>query len=240
MKVERNVMERARRYFEDKLAFTTGPVELSKAMKEATVVVIDVRAAKDFDQEHIVGSINLPEGQWSTEQGLDGDKSIAVLCYSQVCHLAARAAVEFARRGYSVMELEGGFPAWKSHGLPTEASDATAHDAIDRTRAYLESRRAAEREAPPAKVAPEPTAAPEPKGGARAQGGGAEGCTGAAGADKQATRRAPSAARQGGGHAQVAVGIDAPIPHERLRSGMTTVALAPLVVRRPHAATRYS
>lgn len=103
-----------------------------------------------------------PEDQWPTEHGLDHDRRVALLCYSQVCHLAARAAVEFARRGYSVMELEGGFPAWKSHGLPTEAGDATAHDSIDRTRAYLESRRAAEREASRAQAAPQPPVAPEP------------------------------------------------------------------------------
>ena len=161
--VERYDTERALRFFEDKLAFTTGPAELSKAMKEGTVVVIDVRAAKDFAHEHIVGSISLPQDQWSTGRGLDGEKRIVLLCYSQVCHLAARAAVEFLHRGSSVMELEGGFPAWKSHGLPTEASDATPPDAIDQTRAYLESRRAAEHEALERKTAPETKAAREPE-----------------------------------------------------------------------------
>jgi hypothetical protein len=83
MKEERTKAERARNYFEDKVTFTTGPVELLKAMKEGTVVVVDVRAAKDFAQEHVVGSINLPEDQWSTERGLDGDKRIALLCCSR-------------------------------------------------------------------------------------------------------------------------------------------------------------
>jgi rhodanese-related sulfurtransferase len=163
---EGNDTERARRYFTDKLAFTLGPVELSTAMKEGTVVVVDVRAAKDFEKEHIAGSINLPEDQWSTERGLDHGKRVAVLCYSQVCHLAARAALALTERGYTVTELEGGFPAWKAHGLPTEAGDAAAHDAIDRTRAYLESRRATEAkpaEKVPEKPAPETKATPEEK-----------------------------------------------------------------------------
>jgi len=34
-------------------------------------------------------------------------------CYSAVCHLAARAAVEFASKGYLVMEMDGDFEAWK-------------------------------------------------------------------------------------------------------------------------------
>jgi rhodanese-related sulfurtransferase len=155
MKADRDDTERARRYFEHMFAFTMGPAELSRATKEGTLVVVDVRAAKDFAQEHIVGSVNLPEDQWSTERGLDHDKCIAVLCYSQGCLLAARAGFEFARRGYSVIELEGGFPAWKLHGLPTEAGDPMAHDAPDRMRAYLEWRRGAEGEASKAKAAPE-------------------------------------------------------------------------------------
>lgn len=30
-------------------------------------------------------------------------------CYSQVCHLAATAAVQFTGHGYSIMELDGGW-----------------------------------------------------------------------------------------------------------------------------------
>ena len=45
-------------------------------------------------------------------------------CYSQVCHLAATAAVEFAGKGYSVMEMEGGFEAWKEHDLEIETSES--------------------------------------------------------------------------------------------------------------------
>ena len=40
-----------------------------------------------------------------------------------MCHLAATAAVEFAGKGFSVMELDGGFKAWREHGLPMEGSE---------------------------------------------------------------------------------------------------------------------
>ncbi len=96
--LERNDPERARRYFEDKLSFTTGPAELSIAMKDGRVNVVDVRATDDFEKEHIPGSASLPESKWSTERGLDRDKLNVLLCYSEDCHLAARAAAEPARR----------------------------------------------------------------------------------------------------------------------------------------------
>ena len=56
---KRNDPVRARKYFEDKLSFTMGPVELSEAMKGRGVRVIDVRAKKDFDKEHIRGSVSV-------------------------------------------------------------------------------------------------------------------------------------------------------------------------------------
>ena len=40
-----------------------------------------------------------------------------LVCYTQVCHLAATAAVEFAGKGFPVMEMDGGFEAWKEAGL---------------------------------------------------------------------------------------------------------------------------
>jgi rhodanese-related sulfurtransferase len=48
------------------------------------------------------------------------DKMHIFCCYTQQCHLAAQACVKFANRGYSVMELEGGFAAWKAAELDIE------------------------------------------------------------------------------------------------------------------------
>lgn len=141
----KNDPEKARKYFEDKLSFTTGPKELEDALKEGAVIAVDVRAKKDFDEGHIPGSINLPKDQWSTERGLQKDKLHVVLCYFQQCHLAAQACVELAKRGYSVMELEGGFRAWKDHdGAIEKGESAQPEDAVGRARAFMEEKRAAD------------------------------------------------------------------------------------------------
>lgn len=110
---------KARAYFEAKMAFTTGPVELERMMKGGEVNVVDVRAAEDFAAGHIPGAINLPHDRWPTLDGLRKDKTNVLYCYSQVCHLAATAAVEFSTKGYPVMELEGGWRWWKADGFPT-------------------------------------------------------------------------------------------------------------------------
>jgi rhodanese-related sulfurtransferase len=118
--------ERAKAYFEDKLAFTTGPVELERWIKsgENNLVIVDVRESEDFNKGHIPGAINLPREEWGNPRGLSHDKTNVVYCYTQQCHLAANACVQFASKGYPVMELEGGFAVWKEHSLDIEETPA--------------------------------------------------------------------------------------------------------------------
>jgi rhodanese-related sulfurtransferase len=112
--------QKAKEYFEAKMAFTTGPVELERMMKQEQANVVDVRAAEDYAQGHIPGAVNLPKDKWQTLEGLRKDKTNVLCCYSQVCHLAAAAALEFASKGFPVMELEGGFRSWKEHEMDIE------------------------------------------------------------------------------------------------------------------------
>jgi rhodanese-related sulfurtransferase len=116
----------AKRYFEAKLAFTTGPIELEQWIKagEDNLVVVDVRASEDYAKGHIPGAVSLPKDRWENPKGLSKDKTNVVYCYSQQCHLAANACVQFASQGYSVMELEGGFQVWKEHELDIEEEPA--------------------------------------------------------------------------------------------------------------------
>ena len=115
---------KAKEYFERKLAFTTGPVELERMMKNHGANVVDVRAAEDYAQGHIPGAVNLPKDCWHDPKELAAklrkDTVNVVYCYSIVCHLAASAAVEFAGNGYPVMELDGGWRWWKDDGFAIE------------------------------------------------------------------------------------------------------------------------
>lgn len=112
---------KAKEFFEAAMTFTTGPVELDRRrQQDQNIVIVDVREAEDYKQGHVPGAINLPKDQWSSFKGLSKDKVNVVYCYSHVCHLAKAAAVEFAGKGFPVMEMEGGFKSWEQHELPIE------------------------------------------------------------------------------------------------------------------------
>ena len=113
---------KAKAYFEQKMAFTTGPVELSHEIEAGSpnINIIDVRAEEDFAKGHIPGAVNLPREKWDTLQGLSKDKTNVVYCYTHVCHLAAAACVVFASNGFPVKEMDGGFEAWKENDLDIE------------------------------------------------------------------------------------------------------------------------
>jgi len=125
--VQLNEPSAAREYFAKRLAFTTGPVELDRMIQERhNVVIIDVREEKDFQQGHIPGAINLPKSRWHTRDGLRWNAMNIIYCYSSTCHLAARAAHDFASSGYAVMEMEGGFEAWQENNLEVEKPSTTS------------------------------------------------------------------------------------------------------------------
>jgi rhodanese-related sulfurtransferase len=124
--LKKNNPGEAQRFFADKMAFTTGPVELARNLNEGNqIVVIDVRESEDYKKGHIPGAVSLPRNKWSTREGLRKDALNVLYCYSHVCHLAATAAVEFASDGYSVMEMDGGFEAWKENELDVESGAST-------------------------------------------------------------------------------------------------------------------
>lgn len=108
-------------YFQQKLDFTIGPVELERRIAESTDLhVVDVRSAEEFNRGHIPGAINLPNDRWTTNAGLARGKVNIFYSHSSVCRLAAEAAAYFAKRRFPVMELLGGFDEWDQHGLDIE------------------------------------------------------------------------------------------------------------------------
>jgi len=113
--------EEAKDYFQTKMNFTTGPVELERMQKDGSPIkVIDVREADDYAKGHIPGAVNLPKEKWESLAGLDKNKINVLYCYSQVCHLAASAGLFFASKGYPVMELEGGWKTWNEFEMGVE------------------------------------------------------------------------------------------------------------------------
>jgi len=121
-KMKINDPAKAREYFEAKMAFTTGPVELERMIRQGeNINIVDVRAAEDYAEGHIPGAVNLPKDKWDSLSGLRKDKINVLYCYSQVCHLAATAAVEFA--GALVDWLSAPAPPSLAFAAPERSSE---------------------------------------------------------------------------------------------------------------------
>lgn len=122
-KLTSNAPGKAKEFFERKMTYTLGPVEVQYYQEENVPMnIIDVRRTQDYEKGHVPGAISLPEEKWETLKGLSKEKPNIVYCYSVVCHLAAKACAYFAGQGFSVMEMDGGFLSWKENGLRIEES----------------------------------------------------------------------------------------------------------------------
>lgn len=113
----------AQQYFEDKLAFTTGPAEVRDWSKNHfPFALFDVRSSKDFREGHVPGALSLPKEKWESVKVLSTDRLNVFYCDTAHCHLAAQAALHFSRLGYSVLEMDGGIEGWREAGFEIETS----------------------------------------------------------------------------------------------------------------------
>ena len=123
--------EKARAFFEDRIAFTTGTHELDVLIggdaDPAGYRAVDVRFPDDYHQGHVPGAINLPMAKWGNrrylEEHLDRNATLYVYCYTPTCHLAAQAAVQLSAAGYRVVEVEGGWEDWAQRGYAVEKTE---------------------------------------------------------------------------------------------------------------------
>jgi len=113
---------KARAYFEDKMAFTTGPLELDRMIRsgENNLTVVTFGKRRTFAKGHVPGAINLPKEKWGAFKDCRRIRTTLFIVTLQTCHLAANACRLFASKGFPVMEMDGGFKAWKDYDLDIE------------------------------------------------------------------------------------------------------------------------
>ena len=71
-----NDPKKAKAYFQQKTAFTTGPFEVDHMIKQGdNLQLIDVRQAEDYTKGHIPSALNLPADTWGTATGLAKENS---------------------------------------------------------------------------------------------------------------------------------------------------------------------
>lgn len=108
-------------HFAAKLAFETDVSDVHAALAEAApgFVLVDSRSRKSWEQGHIPGAIHLPTREIAARAAQLVPPGVAVVtyCWGPGCNGATRAALEFARLGYPVKEMIGGFEYWVREGF---------------------------------------------------------------------------------------------------------------------------
>ena len=110
-------------YFSTKLALETDASDVYAAQKAGEgVVVVDVRGDDAWAQGRITGAVHMPYREIAERATAELDPAVPVVvyCWSPGCNAGAKGAVEFAKLGYSVREMIGGYEYWVREGQPTE------------------------------------------------------------------------------------------------------------------------
>ena len=110
-------------YFTAKLEHETDASDVYAAQKVGDeFVLVDVRGDDGWAQGRIVGAVHMPyrEIPERAPQEIHADTPVVVYCWSPGCNAATKGAIEFARLGYDVKEMIGGYEYWVREGQPTE------------------------------------------------------------------------------------------------------------------------
>lgn len=116
-------------HFAGRLAFETDVADVHTALAgldaaDAPFTLVDVRSPESWDQGHVPGAVHLPSGKvrLRAEQTVDRDRPVVTYCWGPGCNAATKAALEFAKLGYEVKEMIGGFEYWVREGFAYETA----------------------------------------------------------------------------------------------------------------------
>ena len=127
-------MTDALEYFSAKLRHETDASDVYAAQKAGErFVLVDVRGDEAWAQGRVSGAIHMPYRDIAARAPieLEADVPVVVYCWSPGCNAGAKGAVEFAKLGYSVKEMIGGYEYWVREGQPTENDEGALPRVFD-------------------------------------------------------------------------------------------------------------
>ncbi len=128
--------ERLAAYFETRLCAETDASDVYAAQRAGeAVVLVDVRGDEAWEQGRVRGAIHMHYSQIEERapKEIPAGSAVVVYCWSPGCNAAQKGALIFARLGYSVREMIGGFEYWAREGYPVENGDGRVHFPKDST-----------------------------------------------------------------------------------------------------------
>lgn len=103
--------------------------ELTTALENQSVTLIDTLPASYYDQQHLPGAINLVlDGvEAAAAEALpDKDAPLVTYCTGPSCQNSSQVAARLRELGYTnVRKYTDGIEDWTSAGLPTERNQAS-------------------------------------------------------------------------------------------------------------------
>ena len=128
-------------HFAARLALETDVSDVAADLGEAVtgLVVVDSRSQESWDQGHVAGAIHLPTDEIAARAAevIPPGATVVTYCWGPGCNGAHRAALEFAKLGYPVKEMIGGFEYWAREGLPIETANGIHRRTMDSLTAPL-------------------------------------------------------------------------------------------------------
>ena len=110
-------------HFAGKLRYETDPSDVHADQADGIrFALVDSRGEASWRQGRIVGAVHLPTAQIAelAPSLFAPDLPIVTYCWGPGCNGSTRAALEFARLGYQVREMIGGYEYWVREGFAVE------------------------------------------------------------------------------------------------------------------------
>ena len=121
-------------YFAAKLEHETDASDVYAAQQAGDrFVLVDVRGEATWMQGRVAGALHMPHREIAERAPVELDASIPVVvyCWGPGCNGGARGALAFARLGFQVTEMIGGYEYWAREGQPTENDEGSLPRTFD-------------------------------------------------------------------------------------------------------------
>ncbi|MFD6698811.1 MULTISPECIES: rhodanese-like domain-containing protein [unclassified Microbacterium] len=127
-------MTSAMDHFAARLAHETDASDVHAARRAGEqLAVVDVRSDEAWAQGRVVDAIHMHYSEIAERapREIPPGTSVVVYCWSPGCNAADKGALEFAKLGYDVKLMIGGFEYWVREGYPVADADGVHRRPVD-------------------------------------------------------------------------------------------------------------
>jgi rhodanese-related sulfurtransferase len=130
-------------HFAARLSFETDVSDVHADLESGVqgIVVVDSRSPESWEQGHLPHALHLPTAEIAVRapELIPAGAVVVTYCWGPGCNGATRAALEFARVGYRVKEMIGGFEYWVREGFPVRTASGVVRSPADELTAPVSS-----------------------------------------------------------------------------------------------------